>query len=58
MSKNPYSEAFDEDYDYGFTFAHEDEIATDTKAYASLQEEIDDLKKRLVSLNKNLLTSS
>jgi hypothetical protein len=51
MPKNPFGEAFEDDYDFGFTFADEDEVVADTKVYASLQEEIEDLKSRLKSLN-------
>lgn len=52
MAKNPYGEGFDDDNDFGFTFASEDEIVAETNSYSSLQEEVDDLKKRLASVHK------
>ena len=38
--------------DFGFTFSDEDEVVTTHTGYASLQEEVDDLKQRLQALNK------
>lgn len=49
--KNEYLE-LDEEDDFGFTFAHEDEIIETNKNYSSLQEEVDDLKKRLTAIHK------
>lgn len=49
--KNEYLE-LDEEDDFGFTFAHEDEIIETNKNYSSLQEEVDDLKKRLAAIHK------
>lgn len=52
--KNIYLDLEDED-DFGFTFADEGEILEENKIYSSLQEEVDDLKQRLVALNKIFL---
>lgn len=52
MAKNPYGEPFDEDNDFGFTFANEDEIVSENGTHANLQVEIQDLKERLQALNK------
>lgn len=49
--KNAYLDLEDKD-DFGFTFADENEIMEENKEYSSLQEEVDDLKQRLVALNK------
>lgn len=49
--KNVYLDLEDKD-DFGFTFADENEIMEENKEYSSLQEEVDDLKQRLVALNK------
>lgn len=50
--KNNYLSNLDEDNDFGFTFAHEEEIIETNKGYSSLQEQVDDLKQRLAALNK------
>lgn len=42
----------DDEYDFGFTFADEDEIIQATESYNNLGEEIADLKSRLQDLNK------
>lgn len=52
--KNIYLDLEDED-DFGFTFADEGEILEENKTYSSLQEQVDDLKQRLVALNKIFL---
>jgi hypothetical protein len=52
--KNKYIE-LNEDNDFGFTFSNEDEIITSNVEYASLQEQVDDLKQRLQALNKIFL---
>lgn len=52
MSKKIQDEEFDEDYDFGFTFANEDDVVTGTQSYSNLQEQVDDLKTRIKSLNK------
>jgi hypothetical protein len=49
--KNKYLELNDND-DFGFTFSNEDEIITSNVEYASLHEEVEDLKQRLQALNK------
>lgn len=51
MSKNNYLDLDDGD-DFGFTFAHEEEIIETNKEYSSLQEQVDDLKQRLAAVNK------
>jgi hypothetical protein len=50
-NKNTYLDLAD-DNDFGFTFAHEEELLENNPSHSSLQEEVDDLKKRLVALNK------
>lgn len=49
--KNIYLDLNDDD-DFGFTFADENDIVEENKEYSSLQEEVDDLKKRLTAVNK------
>ena len=49
--KNIYLDLEDED-DFGFTFADENDIVEENKEYSSLQEQVDDLKQRLTALNK------
>ena len=49
--KNIYLDLEDED-DFGFTFADENDIVEENIEYSSLQEEVDDLKKRLSAVNK------
>lgn len=51
VEKNNYLDLNDND-DFGFTFAHEEEIIETNKDYSSLQEQVEDLKKRLVAVNK------
>lgn len=48
--KNEYLELEDDD-DFGFSFANEEEIV-ESHGYSSLQEEVEDLKKRLEAVNK------
>jgi len=52
--KNEYLE-LDEGDDFGFTFAHEDDIIETNQNYSSLQEEVNDLKKRLTAIHKIFL---
>lgn len=42
----------DDAYDFGFSFSDEDEIVSTNTEYASLNEQVDDLKMRLQALNK------
>lgn len=49
-NKNNYLDLVDDD-DFGFSFSDEEEII-ENHGYSTLQEEVDDLKKRLVALNK------
>jgi hypothetical protein len=49
--KNIYLDLEDED-DFGFTFADENDIVEENKEYSSLQEQVDDLKQRLTAVNK------
>jgi hypothetical protein len=50
-NKNIYLDLEDSD-DFGFTFANEEDIIGNNKEYSSLQEQVDDLKQRLIALNK------
>lgn len=50
-NKNSYLDLDDGD-DFGFTFAHEEEIIETNKEYSSLQEQVDDLKQRLTAVHK------
>jgi flagellar motility protein MotE (MotC chaperone) len=52
--KNEYLDLDDEE-DFGFTFTHEEEIIETNQTYSTLQEEVDDLKKRLVAIQKIFL---
>lgn len=52
--KNEYLE-LDEGDDFGFTFANENEIIETNQNYSSLQEEVNDLKKRLSAIHKIFL---
>lgn len=52
--KNKYLDLDDSD-DFGFTFSDEEEIITSNTNYASLNEEVDDLKQRLQALQKIFL---
>lgn len=52
--KNVYLELNEGD-DFGFTFAHENEIIETNQNYSSLQEEVDDLKKRMIAIHKIFL---
>lgn len=52
MAKNPYGEGFDDDNDFGFTFASEDDIVQEANTYSTLQEQVDDLKHRLEAVHK------
>jgi hypothetical protein len=49
--KNIYIDLENQD-DFGFSFANEDEIIQKNTDYSSLQEQVDDLKQRLQALNK------
>jgi len=49
--KNEYIDNLDGD-DFGFTFAHEEDVIAENKKYSSLEEQVDDLKKRLEAVNK------
>jgi hypothetical protein len=42
----------DDAYDFGFSFSDEEEIVSTNTEYASLNEQVDDLKQRLQALNK------
>lgn len=42
----------DDAYDFGFSFSDEEEIISTNTEYASLNEQVDDLKMRLQALNK------
>ena len=44
--KNQYLDVNDTNNDFGFTFSDEDEIVASHTQYSSLQEEVDDLRKR------------
>lgn len=51
VEKNKY--LVEEDaYDFGFSFSDEEEIVSTNTEYASLNEQVDDLKQRLQALNK------
>ena len=51
VEKNKY--LVEEDaYDFGFSFSDEEEIVSTNTEYASLSEQVDDLKQRLQALNK------
>ena len=52
--KNKYLE-LDDSNDFGFTFSDEEEIITTNTEYASLQDQVDDLKQRLHALQKIFL---
>lgn len=54
-SKNNYLDLTEDTDDFGFTFAHEEEIIEGNKEYSTLQEQVDDLKARLIALNKIFL---
>ena len=49
--KNNYLSDVDDNNDFGFTFAHEEEIVETNKEYSSLQDQVDDLKQRLSAIN-------
>jgi hypothetical protein len=51
MKKNEVFDLEDEN-DFGFTFADEDELIETNTSYSSLQAEVDDLRKRIKSLDK------
>jgi len=53
-TKNKYLE-LDDDNDFGFTFSDEEEIINTNTEYASLQDQVDDLKQRLQALQKIFL---
>lgn len=50
-SKNNYIDT-DDSYDFGFTFANEDEIVTTNQEFSSLADQVQDLKMRLQAVNK------
>ena len=54
VDKNKYLE-FDDGNDFGFTFSDEEEIINTNTEYASLQDQVDDLKQRLHALQKIFL---
>ena len=45
----------DDAYDFGFTFSDEEEIIATHTEYASMTEQVEDLKQRLQALNKIFL---
>ena len=45
----------DDAYDFGFTFSDEEEIVSTHTEYASMSEQVEDLKERLHALNKIFL---
>lgn len=49
-TENNYLSMNDLTNDFGFTFANEDDVMEANPEYSSLQEEVDDLKKRLQAL--------
>lgn len=49
--KNNYLD-LDDDDDFGFTFANEDEIVTTNQEFSSLADQVADLKLRLQAVNK------
>lgn len=51
MANNNTYMDFDLTNDFGFTFANEEEVVVETIQYSSLQEQVDDLKKRLQAVN-------
>jgi hypothetical protein len=51
VEKNKYL-VDDDAYDFGFSFSDEEEIVTTNTEYASLNEQVDDLKQRLQALQK------
>jgi hypothetical protein len=51
VEKNKYL-VDDDAYDFGFSFSDEEEIVSTNTEYASLNEQVDDLKQRLQALNK------
>lgn len=51
--KNNYLDLVD-DNDFGFSFSNEEDII-ENSGYSTLQEEVDDLKKRLIALNRIFL---
>ena len=52
VNKNNYLDLEDDTDDFGFTFAHEDDIVEENKSFSTLQEQVDDLKQRLEAVNK------
>lgn len=51
VNKNNYLE-LDDDDDFGFTFANEDDIVTTNQEFSSLSDQVNDLKMRLQAVNK------
>lgn len=51
VNKNNYIDT-DDSYDFGFTFANEDEIVTTNQEFSSLSDQVEDLKMRLQAVNK------
>jgi len=49
--KNNYIDT-DDSYDFGFTFANEDDIVTTNQEFSSLSDQVNDLKMRLQAVNK------
>lgn len=54
MKKNNYVD-LDESHDFGFSFAHEEDIITNNVVHTSLNDQVDDLKDRLQALQKIFL---
>jgi hypothetical protein len=54
MKKNNYIEP-DESHDFGFSFAHEDDIMFSNPVNIELNEQVEDLKNRLHALEKMFL---
>lgn len=50
-TKNNYIDT-DDSYDFGFTFANEDDIVTTNQEFSSLSDQVEDLKMRLQAVNK------
>lgn len=49
--KNNYIDT-DDSYDFGFTFANEDDIVTTNQEFSTLSDQVEDLKMRLQAVNK------
>jgi hypothetical protein len=51
-NKNVYLDLDEITGDFGFTFASSDDVLEETPEYSSAQEEVNDLKQRLLAINK------